>query len=111
MTSTHAAFQCVKKLPGIDGLGQMIVHARCEACFPISFHGVRRHGDDWQRPVLLLGTYTTARFKAIHDWHAQVHQNDIVRNADLLQALQGFQAVFHHIRLGATSSRMARVTS
>jgi hypothetical protein len=25
--------------------------------------------------------------------------------------LQGFQAVFHHIRLGATSSRMARVTS
>ncbi len=92
-------FQDLEQLAGVDGLGQVVVHAGGEARFPVTFHGVGGHGDDGQFPEFFHGPDSAAGFDPIHDRHGQVHEHGVVGTAGLLQPAQGFEAVGSHVRL------------
>ena len=64
--------------------------------FAIALHGVGRHGNDvgsfsaW--PLLVN---PTCAFKAVHLWHLDIHQHDIVCLP--LEGLKHFETVVGHI--------------
>ena len=63
---------------GIDRLGDVVVHSRSQAHFPIARHRVRRHGND-PGPVVRHGVDDApARLQPVHLRHLYVHQDDVV---------------------------------
>lgn len=38
--------QCVEKENGVDGLGEMFIHAGCQGFLPVFLKGLGGHGDD-----------------------------------------------------------------
>ena len=62
----------------MDGLGQVVLHARIQAALAVAFHGVGGHGDDGQvvEPGFLADG--SGGGQAIHFGHLDVHQHQVV---------------------------------
>lgn len=64
----------------VEGLGEVIVHARCEATFAIPLQGVRGERNDRQAREILLRLPVpdfAGRAVAVKDWHLAVHQHQV----------------------------------
>ena len=63
-----------------EGLGQVRAHAGAEKRFPVSGHGVSRHGDNGNVPgrcAGVPGTNGAGRLQAVHDRHLDVHEHEV----------------------------------
>ena len=86
----HTGFQppgqYLPQLPGANGFGQMIAHARRLRLLLVFHKGGSRQGDDRQGTA--AGTQLAGRRVAIHDRHLDIHQHQIeVGIFQLLQCL------------------------
>ena len=68
-----------EKLLGFDRFGQIIVHARFEASFPVAFHGVGRHGHDGNADLRFRFPASDGRrgLEPVHHGHLDVHEDEV----------------------------------
>ena len=63
----HDVGDCFKNMERTNGLRHVIVHARFKTAFAISFHGVRRHGDNGHVATgIFLRRYVSSRLPRCH---------------------------------------------
>ena len=79
----------------LDGLGNVVIHARSKAALPVGIHGVGGHGDHRQ----VLQAWVLAQLPggglSVHHRHLHVHQHNVIRG--LAQLVQSHLAVVRHI--------------
>ena len=73
----HVVFQGAEQGLGVDGLGDVVVHAGSQGLFPVPGHGVGGHGDDGQglKPGVLAEA--PGGLVAVHDRHLHVHEHRV----------------------------------
>ncbi len=79
------------QLIGIDGFGEVGIHACAQGPLPIAGHGIGGHGDDGQLDEAFLGTNLAGRFITVHHRHLAVHQHAV--EMLLLQPCQSLLAL------------------
>ena len=72
-------FQDVKKLVGIDRLGDIPIHARFDASFPVAFHSMSRHRNNGNMPAgdLFALSDSSRGLKTVHLRHLDVHEYEL----------------------------------
>ena len=75
--------QGLEELLGPERLGDVAVHARRQAAFPVPLHGVGGHGDDrgMDAGARLAGPDRGGRLEPVHLRHLHVHQHRVERRA------------------------------
>ena len=76
---------------GVDGLGDVVVHAQGQATVPLFHHGVGGHGQDRQVAEPGLQAQAAGGFVTVHDGHLQIHEHQV--EGAIAQPGQGFLAV------------------
>ncbi len=83
----------VIEFPGVDGLGEVAIHARGEAALTVAFHGMSRQRND--RQVRSAGAFFLAKcgggFEPVHLRHLHIHQHEV--KAFLLDGLERFASI------------------
>ena len=95
------------QLFGLNGFGNVTVHACRKASLLVAPHGIGGHGDDRNvRPGrLFLFPNRGGSFKTIHLWHLHIHQHNI--ETFLFQRFQGFPAIARNGDLVAANKAIA----
>ena len=90
--------------PGVERLGEVLVHAGREATLPVALHRMGGHGDDRQTRGAALGlgrANRRRRLEAAHLGHLDVHQRDVERlcadGGERLAAVGGDRALLAEI--------------
>jgi len=82
----------------VDGLGNMVIHARGKAALPILVQGVGSQGDDGDLGIprgRIFRPDAPGRFEAVHFRHLHIHENgDVIF---LGHGVHDLVAVGHHI--------------
>ncbi|MFM1941794.1 MAG: hypothetical protein RI897_776 [Verrucomicrobiota bacterium] len=91
---------------GVDGFGEVVIHACAEAVFAVAVHGVGGHGDDgdggWGGGRGVGGgADCPGGFESIHDGHLAVHEDEVI--GGIAEHFEGFLAVRGDIGLVAES--------
>ena len=88
------ALQDLEELLGPERLGDVAVHARRQAAFPVALQGVGGHGDDrgMGAGARLAGPDRGGRLEPVHLRHLHVHQHGIERRA-VVQGVERLAAV------------------
>ena len=63
----------------LEGLGDVVVHARFQAALPVAFHGMGGHRDDGDVAARLLLTRAqeTGGLETVHLGHLNVHEDEV----------------------------------
>ena len=79
---------------GRNRLGDIVIHSRLQAQFPVALHGVGGHGDNGNMMISDCGSGIAdpaGRLHSVHFRHLHIHEDEIV--GEDLQRLQRLRAV------------------
>ncbi len=67
---------------GVDGLGEVVIHARVDAPLAIATDGIRGQCDDGDTPPVAVGFFLLAnpagRLEPVHLRHGAIHEHEVV---------------------------------
>ncbi len=85
-------FQDAQQFSGLDGLGDVVIHAAGQAAVFFVFHGVGRDRDNREIRRGRVLPDDPGRLHAVHNRHLKIHEHQI--HGFVFQKLHGFPAVF-----------------